>query len=449
MGNETLPAIQNTESTTLSKWRKTGSIRKPTSSSFRRTSPRVRFSALAKPAGASCNLDCTYCFFLSKEMLTRSQQMSDDQLRIYLTNFLDSQPDGDVTIEWQGGEPTLRGVEFFEKAVRMSEELKRPGQRVHHAIQTNGTLLDDHWGEFLAAHHFLVGISIDGPQPYHDAYRVNRAGRGTHAQVIRGWQVLQRHGVDTNILCTVHAGNEQHPLEVYRYFRDELHAEYIQFIPIVERVTRSELTLAEAGWHDATTKRPLYRQSGSDVTSRSVSPKAWGSFLSTIFDEWVRHDVGRMFVQLFDVALGNALGEYTLCTHAPVCGGAVAVLHNGDIYACDHWVEPGYERGNVATRSLADVVSSPEQERFGKEKYTGLSNRCMKCPVRWACHGGCPKDRFVPVDGGIHRQNYLCAGYRRFFTHIQPDIEIMARLLQSGRDATQIMRLKSSFMRRA
>ncbi|MCI1914286.1 MAG: anaerobic sulfatase maturase [Bifidobacteriaceae bacterium] len=411
---------------------------------FTRSAPRVHFSALAKPAGAACNLDCTYCFFLSKELLTETQQMSEEGLRTYLTNFLDSQPDGDVTIEWQGGEPTLRGVDFFEHAVELAEQLKRPGQQVHHAIQTNGTLLDDRWGKFLADNHFLVGISIDGPEELHDIYRVNRAGHGTQKQVIRGWNILKKYHVDTNILCTVHAGNEDHALEVYHYFRDTLGAQYIQFIPIVERVTRAELPLAEAGWHDKHTKRPLYRQEGSDVTSRSVEPIKWGKFLSDIYDEWVTRDVGKVFVQLFDVTLGNALGEYTLCTHAPVCGGEVAVLHTGEIYACDHWVEPGYERGNVATRSLADVVASPEQREFGMNKYTGLSEQCMKCPVRWACNGGCPKDRFVPAQDGVHQQNYLCPGYYHFFSHIQPDIEIMARMVQSNQNVAKIMDLKKA-----
>lgn len=437
------------------KWRKTGkkATRKkfgnPSKNDMRplftRTAPRVHFSALAKPAGAACNLDCTYCFFLSKQLLTTTQEMSEEGLRTYLMNFLDSQPDGDVTVEWQGGEPTLRGVDFFEHAVELANELKRPEQTVHHAIQTNGTLLNDRWGEFLSKNHFLVGISIDGPEAYHDIYRVNRAGRGTQKQVIRGYNILKKYNVDTNILCTVHAGNEDHALEVYHYFRDELGAQYIQFIPIVERVTRSELPLAEAGWHDAANdERPLYRQEGSDVTSRSVDPLKWGKFLSDIYDDWVRHDVGKVFVQLFDVALGNALGEYTLCTHAPVCGGEVAVLDTGEIYACDHWVEPGYERGNISTRSLADVVASPEQKEFGMEKFTGLSEQCMKCPVRWACNGGCPKDRFVPAKDGVHQQNYLCPGYFHFFSHIQPDIEIMARMVQSNQQVSAIMDMKKA-----
>lgn len=440
-------------------FRKTGSSERPrvmesgssrpgpiTMTPPQRSSNRVRFSALAKPAGAACNLDCTYCFFLSKELLTnhKGQRMNEQQLTSFLSNFLDSQPDGDVTIEWQGGEPTLRGVDFFEHAVELAEKLKRPGQVLHHSIQTNGTLLDDRWGKFLAKNHFLVGISIDGPEEYHDVYRLDRRGGGTQKEVIRGWNILKKYNVDANILCAVHAGNQDHALEVYHYFRDVLGATYIQFIPIVERVTRAELPVAEAGWHDGKSKRPLYRQEGSDVTTRSVAPGKWGRFLNEIFDEWVTKDVGKVFVQLFDVALGNAVGQYTLCTHAPVCGGAVAVLNNGDIYACDHWVEPGYERGNVAERSLADVVNSAEQQKFGMNKYTELSEKCKRCKVRWACNGGCPKDRFVPAADGVHMQNYLCPGYRRFFSHIQPDIEIMARLLQNNREVKSIMKMKAT-----
>ncbi|MFC7580920.1 anaerobic sulfatase maturase [Schaalia naturae] len=402
--------------------------------------PRMHFSALAKPAGAACNLDCTYCFFLSKELLydEAGQRMSDHDLERFISDFLDSQPDGDVSIEWQGGEPTLRGLPFFKRAVELSEKYRRPAQDVTHSIQTNGTLITDEWADFLAENHFLVGLSIDGPAQYHDVYRVNKAGRGTQAQVLRAWEILQRHHVDTNILCTVHAGNADHPHEVYRYFRDALGAEFIQFIPIVERVTPAQRDIAEAGWHGQGEERPLYRQRGSDVTSRSVGPEQWGAFLSTIFDEWVKRDVGRVFVQLFDVTVGNAMGIYTLCTHSPTCGNAIAVLHNGDVYACDHYVEPAYLRGNIATESMRDIVASPEQRRFGMSKMTELSAQCQACDVRWACQGGCPKDRFVKTLDG-RELNYLCEGYRTFFRHAQPDVAAMVSLVQSGRKACGIM----------
>ncbi|AFV88206.1 putative arylsulfatase regulator [Acidipropionibacterium acidipropionici ATCC 4875] len=401
---------------------------------------------MAKPTGAACNLDCTYCFFLSKELLhdRDSQQMSEATLERYIADFLGSQPDGDVTLEWQGGEPTMRGLPFFRRAVEIAEQYRWPAQSVRHSLQTNGTLIDDQWARFLAGNGFLVGLSMDGPAEDHDAYRVNRAGRPTHDQVLRGWKILQAHGVQTNILCTVHAANADHPLEVYRYFRDELGATYLQFIPIVERTSRKLLPLADAGWHEPGEARPFYTQKGRHVTERSVGPEQWGRFMSTIWDEWVVRDVGRVYVQHFDTALGNAMGQYSMCVHSPTCGDAVAVLHNGDVYACDHYVEPDYVRGNIAEVSLRDVLDSTEQRQFGTDKATTLSQQCQDCPVKWACWGGCPKDRFVPVDGGRHQQNYLCAGYFEFFSHITPDIARMTQLIRMGRPAAAIMKLPTT-----
>ncbi|WP_233558341.1 anaerobic sulfatase maturase [Tessaracoccus sp. OH4464_COT-324] len=400
------------------------------------------FSLLAKPTGAACNLDCTYCFFLSKELLydAAGQRMSSDVLRAYLRGYLAAQPVGDVTIAWQGGEPTMRGLAFFKQAVVLAEQLKRSGQTLHHSLQTNGTLLDDDWGEFLAQSGFLVGLSIDGPQPLHDVYRVNKARRGTHAQVIRGWEVLRRHGVETNILCTVHRANQDHPLDVYRYFRDDLGAQFLQFIPIVERATPEELPLAENGWKGDDGRRLFYRQEGGEVTSRSVSPEAFGAFLSTIWDEWITRDVGRVYVQHFDVALGNLFGRNELCVHAPTCGGALALEHNGDVYSCDHYVEPEYRLGNVLTDDLGALARTPAQRAFGAAK-ANLTAQCRSCPVRWACHGGCPKDRFRLSRDGEPGQNYLCAGYYRFFTHATPGLKLMADLLTSGRAASEVMSL--------
>lgn len=404
---------------------------------------RLPFSVLAKPTGAACNLDCTYCFFLSKELLYDhdGQRMSEAGLETYLANLLDSQPDGQVEIAWQGGEPTLRGLAFFRRSVELAEQLRRPRQQVTYALQTNGTLLDDEWGEFLAEHHVLVGLSMDGPAELHDAYRVNKAGRGTHSQVLRGWRTLQRHQVEANVLCTVHHANQDHPLEVYRYFRDELEARYLQFIPIVERVPAADLALAEKGWRPgAHGKRTLlYQQRGDQVTSRSVDPVAYGAFLSAIFDEWVTRDVGTVFVQDFDVTLGNLFGRFSLCVHSPECGSAIAVEHNGDVYSCDHYVEPDYLLGNVAESSLAELVASPKQRAFGRAKRTALPTQCQTCPVRWACHGGCPKDRFTTTAAGEPGLNYLCPGYYSFYSHIQPTIEQMGRLLDAGRPASDVM----------
>ena len=402
---------------------------------------RLPFSLITKPTGAACNLDCSYCFFLSKEVLWghESQRMSAETLDRFVASFLDAQPDGEVTIGWQGGEPTMRGLAFFREAVQLAEQYRRPGQQVQHAIQTNGTLLDDDWGEFLAANNFLVGLSVDGPAALHDAYRVNKAGRGTYDQVRRGWDVLQRHHVETNILCTVNAANAGHPLEVYRHFRDDLGARFIQFIPIVERVEAGHEDEAERGFRTDQGEHVLYRQAGEQVTSRTVAADAWGRFLSAIFDEWVVRDVGEVFVQHFDVTLSALFGQYSLCVHSPECGSAIAMEHNGDVYSCDHYVEPDFRLGNIATDSFAELLAQPKQRAFGRDKRTTLPRQCLDCPVRWVCNGGCPKDRFAITPDGEPGLNYLCAGYYSFFTHIWPAMETMRDLIQNGRPPADIM----------
>lgn len=403
---------------------------------------RLPFTVVTKPTGAACNLDCTYCFFLSKELLYDhgSQMMSPQTLDTYVHDYLDSQPDGPVTMIWQGGEPTLRGIDFFREAVRLAKKYRRPAQQVSHAIQTNGTLLNDEWGEFLKAENFLVGISIDGPEYIHDAFRVNKAGRGTFKQVIRGWDYLQQHGVDTNILCTVHGANEEHGVEVYEFFTRQLGAQFLQFIPIVERVPEQHLALAEEGWRTDRKHRLLYKQEGQAVTSRSVSPEGFGEFLSAIFDRWILTDVGRVFVQHFDTMLGNLFGQHAICVHSPTCGSALAIEHNGDVYSCDHYVEPEYLLGNVTRGDrFIDMLTSPFQREFGNSKYTDLPTNCQRCPVLKYCFGGCPKDRFLDdIDGG-HNLNYLCAGYYHFFSHAHPAMVGMGRLLRAGREAREIM----------
>lgn len=365
--------------------------------------------------------------------------MSTTTLGAYLANYLDAQPDGEVVVAWQGGEPTMRGLAFFREAVRLADELRRPRQRVTHSLQTNGTRLDDEWCAFLAERRFLVGLSIDGPAELHDQYRLNKGGRGTHAQVMRGWAALQRHGVDTNILCTVNAASQDHPLKVYRFLRDELGASFLQFIPIVERVESKNLEIAERGWRSGSGERLLYRQTGDAVTSRSVTSTGFGAFMCAIWDEWVTRDVGVVFVQHFDVALANRFGQHTLCVYAPECGDALAIEHNGDVYACDHYVEPGYLLGNVTTDRFAALLMSTPQRDFGQAKRVSLTRDCQACPVRWACHGGCPKDRFATSSEGENGHNYLCAGYLRFFTHIAQGIDTMANLIRAGRAPADIM----------
>ncbi len=403
---------------------------------------RLPFTVVTKPTGAACNLNCTYCFFLSKEKLYPHDtlRMSPAVQERYIRAYLAAQPDGDVTLTWQGGEPTLMGLDFFRRACELVRRYARPRQRVQQSIQTNGVLVTDEWAAFFAREGFLVGLSMDGPADIHDTYRVNKAGRGTYGQVVRGWEALQRQGAEVNILCTVHAGNQNHSLEVYRHFRDDLGAKYMQFIPIVERVLPEDLELANQGWVDGDGgTRLLYLQHGDAVTERSVNPAAYGRFLSEIFAEWIAHDVGTVFVQDVDVALSAMFGQYTLCVHAPECGGALAVEHNGDVYSCDHYVEPDYRLGSVLTDDFADLLCSPSQRSFGRGKRTDLPSQCLRCSVRPLCHGGCPKDRFIDSEDGEPGLNYLCAGYRHFYETALPGLRAMARLVASGREAREVM----------
>jgi uncharacterized protein len=400
------------------------------------------FHVLAKPTGAVCNLDCTYCFFLSKEALYPESdfRMKDDLLEMYVRQLLESQPER-VQVAWQGGEPTLMGLEFFERMMALVAKYRRPGQAVEHSIQTNGTRLDDAWCAFFKQHGFLVGLSVDGPRARHDTYRVDKGGRGTFSQVMRGWELLKKYGVETNILCTVHAANVEHGVEVYRFFRDGLGARFMQFIPIVERVAKDMVPVANLGWGTrAGEVRPLYVQAGDRVTERSVEPEALGKFLVEIFEEWVRRDVGRVYVQMFDVTLGAHVGQYTLCVFSPTCGDAVALEHTGDLYSCDHFVEPGYRLGNIREEHMADLVGSARQRTFGLAKRDLLPRYCRECSVRFACNGGCPKDRFAVTPDGEAGLNYLCAGYKRFFEHVDGPMRRMAKLLEAERPPAEIMR---------
>ena len=406
-------------------------------------SNRPPIHVLAKPTGAACNLDCKYCFFLSKESLypTGKSRMSETMLENYIKQLCE-QSGPEVNIAWQGGEPTLMGLRFFQRAVELANRFRKPGQRLLHTIQTNGTLLDDNWCAFFKANQFLVGLSVDGPQELHDAYRVDRSGAGSFERVLRGWELLRKHAVDVNILCTVHAANVGQPLEVYRFFRDEMQAEYLQFIPIVERATPELLPLANQGWGERSgSKRPLYLQQGTLVTERSVGAKQFGQFLVAIYDEWVRRDVGKIFVQTFDVALGSWLGQHNLCIFSPECGFSVALEHNGDLYSCDHFVEPGYRLGSIGKTKLAQLAGSQQQQKFGRAKSASLPQCCRECEVLFACYGECPRNRFSTAPNGEIGLNYLCDGYKLFFRHIGPTMQIMKKLLQQNRYADEIMPL--------
>jgi uncharacterized protein len=408
------------------------------------------FHLLAKPTGAICNLDCQYCFFLSKEELYPGSRfrMSDEVLEAYIQQLLAAHQTPEVTVAWQGGEPTLMGLEFFQRSVELVEKHKKPGQTVAYTIQTNGTLLDDAWGSFFKEHNFLVGLSVDGPRELHNAYRVDKGGAGSFDRVMRGWEALRRHQVDVNILCTVHAANANHPVEVYRFFRDELGAKaarpaplFIQFIPIIERATPETLPLANQGWSERPGgERPLYTQEGHMVTRRSVKPKQYGAFLIGVFEEWVRRDVGEVYVQIFDVTLGSHVGEHHLCIFAPTCGVALALEHTGDLYSCDHFVEPDYLLGNILETPMIELVASDRQKQFGLDKRDTLPRYCRECEVRFACHGGCPRNRFIQTPDGEEGLNYLCAGYKLFFHHVDRPMRLMANLLRQNRAPSEIVR---------
>lgn len=400
------------------------------------------FHLLAKPSGATCNIDCTYCFFLSKQALYPNERsrMSAATLETYIRQLLESHRTPQVTVAWQGGEPTLMRLDFFRQAVALVEKYRRPSQSVQHTFQTNGLLLDDEWGAFFKQHGFLVGLSVDGPRELHDTYRVDRRGQGTFDRVMEGWRVLRRHAVDFNILCTVNAANQNHGRTVYRFLRDELGAQWMQFIPIVERTTAETLHLANGGWSEQPGRpRLLYTQTGDMVTERTVGAEQYGRFLVDIFEEWVRHDVGRIFVQIFDVTLEAYFGRHLLCIHAPTCGYGPALEHNGDLYACDHFVEPNYKLGNIHETHMIELIASPVQREFGENKATTLTAQCQRCEVKSLCNGGCPKDRFMLSSDGEAGQNYLCPGLALFFTHTGPAMQAMVHLLQQGRAPADVM----------
>ena len=383
------------------------------------TAPRA-FHVMTKPIGAICNLDCEYCFYLDKENLypdTRSFRMTDEVLKNYVRQYIESQQVNEITFAWQGGEPTLMGVDFFRRAVEYQQEYRRVGTHIQNTFQTNATLLNDEWCTFFKQNNFLIGISIDGPPELHDKYRYDKRGRPSSDDVIRGLRFLQKHQVDYNILCVVNSHNADYPLEVYRYFK-ELGAQFMQFIPAVERVE-------EKG-----------------VTDRTVRAAQYGKFLCAIFDEWVVNDIGKIFVQIFDVALEAWLGyNPSLCIFNETCGNAMAIEHNGDLYSCDHYVDPEYFLGNVMDSPMEALVESTFQRKFGTDKRDTLPQYCLDCEVRFVCNGGCPKNRFIKTPSGEDGLNYLCAGYKQFFNHIDRPMKMMAEALQAGRPADSIMPL--------
>jgi uncharacterized protein len=388
--------------------------------------PPDSYHVLAKPTGAICNLDCQYCFFLSKEELYPGSKfrMDDELMESYIRQLIQSQHTDQVVVAWQGGEPTLMGLEFYRRAVAIEKKYQRPGVEILNTVQTNGTLLNGEWCDFFSKNNFLVGLSLDGPREMHDKYRVDKGGNPTFDKVMKAAKLMQNHSVEFNILTTVNSANEDHPLEVYHFLRDEVRTHYIQFIPIVERINLDGRTGL---------------QEGTQVTTRSVGSVKWGRFLTEIFDEWVRRDVGRIFVQMFDAALASWVGAPTnLCIFSETCGDALALEHNGDLYSCDHFVEPKYLLGNIKKEKMIELVASDTQRKFGTDKRDTLPQYCRECEVRFACHGECPKNRFINTPDGEPGLNYLCAGYKSFFNHVNEPMTIMAGLLRNNRAPAEI-----------
>ncbi len=384
------------------------------------------FHVMAKPTGAQCNLDCAYCFFLKKEQLYPGSRfrMTDEVMENYIRQTIEAHHVPEVTIAWQGGEPTLMGLDFFRRSIEMEEKFAKPGQRIQNTLQTNGTLLDGEWCRFLRDNDFLVGLSLDGPRRLHDVYRRDKGGRPTFDKVVRAARLMQQYHVEFNVLCTVNAANSLHPLEVYRFFRDELGAPFLQIIPVVER--------------DNSTGN----QEGTSITDRSVRPEQYGRFLIEIFDEWVRRDVGSMFVQFFDGVLMSYLrGRSSLCILQPTCGEGVALEHNGDVFSCDHYVEPRHLLGNISRTPLAQLVSSDQQRAFGRAKGENLPRCCRECDFLFTCYGECPKNRVLTSPDGEARLNWLCAGLKAFFAHVDRPMRIMAELLRRGEPAGSVMEI--------
>ncbi len=395
------------------------------------------FHIMAKPVGPICNLDCKYCFYLEKENLYKGKNdftMSFDVLESYIKQEIESQDVDVISFAWQGGEPTLLGVDYFKKVVELQKKYSN-GKKIENGFQTNGILLNDEWCSFFSENNFLIGLSIDGPEELHDKYRVHKGGQPTFSRVMRGIEFLKKHKVEFNTLTVVNKENSYHPLKVYNFLKDA-GSGYMQFIPVVERFVDDEnLKLV----------LPDYTEEAK-VTDWSVEPLQYGNFLCEIFDEWMQKDVGEYFVQIFDVALESWLGfQQSLCVFNETCGKALAIEHNGDVYSCDHYVYPEYKLGNIIEHPLESLVFSIKQKEFGQNKKENLPEYCQNCEVRFACNGECPKHRFIKTPDGQDGLNYLCAGYKKFFNHIDPYMKFMANEIKNKRPAANVMDVVDQF----
>lgn len=387
---------------------------------------------MLKPAGAHCNLACKYCYYLEKNNLyqnTPRHLMTDEMLEQFTREYIEAQTMPQVLFTWHGGEPLMRSIDFYKKALALQKKYAH-GKQIDNVIQTNGTLLTDEWCEFFAKNHWLVGISIDGPQEYHDHYRVTPAGKPSWEKVMQGISLLKKHRVEWNAMAVINAYNAEHPLEFYHFFRDN-GCQYLQFTPIVERLTEHE---------DGRSLASLADDREIPLADASVTPQQWGNFLCTIFDDWVRHDVGKTFVEIFDCTLANWMGVLPgICAYSKECGHAGVMEHNGDVYSCDHFVFPEYKLGNIKDQSLIDMLYGEKQQAFSRLKHTSLPRQCKECDMEFACHGECPKNRFEKDKYGEPGLNYLCQGYYQYYTHVAPYMDFMKRELLAQRPPANIM----------
>jgi len=389
---------------------------------------------MLKPAGAHCNLACKYCYYLEKSKLYATSQrhlMTDEMLERFTQEYIEAQTMGHVLFTWHGGEPLMRSIDFYKKALTLQQKYAR-GRHIDNVIQTNGTLLTDEWCEFFAQNHWLVGISIDGPQQYHDHYRQTSTGKPSWERVMHGIRLLNKHHVEWNAMAVVHAYNADHPLEFYHFFKEH-GCQYLQFTPIVERLTAHS---------DGRTLASLADQTDIPVADFSVTPEQWGTFLCTIFDEWVRRDVGSIFVEIFDCTLANWMGVAPgICSYSTHCGHAGVMEHNGDVYSCDHFVFPTYKLGNIRDHTLVEMLYGEQQQAFSRLKHASLPRQCKECDMEFACHGECPKNRFLHDRYGNPGLNYLCRGYYQYYTHVVPYMDLMKRELLAQRPPANIMHM--------
>ncbi len=387
---------------------------------------------MLKPAGALCNLACDYCYYLEKAKLYQDNPkhvMSDELLEKFIEEYINSQTSPNVLFTWHGGETLMRPLAFYQKALELQKKYAK-GRQIDNCLQTNGTLLTDEWCRFLHDNGWLVGISIDGPQEFHDEYRKNKQGRPSFVKVMQGINLLKKHNVEWNAMTVVNDYNADYPLEFYHFFK-ELDCHYIQFAPIVERL---------APHADGRHLAAVDEDSKEGLADFSVTPRQWGNFLCTIFDEWVRHDVGNYYIQLFDSTLANWVGEQPgVCTLAKTCGHAGVMEFNGDVYSCDHFVFPQYKLGNIYSKTLVEMMYGERQQKFGLAKRDSLPTQCKECPYLFACNGECPKNRFCKTKDGEPGLNYLCQGYYRFFDHVAPYMDFMKRELQAKRAPANVM----------